>query len=169
MGGPDKFLNAFRALAHTAAGIWLGGIIAIAIVAQTTFGVIRTTGVEKPDMIAGQVMARNFGRLDVVQICCAATLLMWQTVSLAFRRRGARDWLRLSLICAAAGLLAYQVAVLTPKIVNLQPLLAQENAEEAVRSVFQDFHRSAVRVSQTLLVIVAAVMIEMALPLQRRS
>lgn len=169
MGGPDKFLNAFRALAHTAAGIWLGGILVIAIVAQTTFGVMRTTGVEKPDMIAGQVMARNFGRFDVVQICCAATLLMWQTVSLAFRRRGPREWLRLSLIAAAAGLLAYQVTVLTPKIVNLQPLLAQADAEEAVRAVFRDFHQTAVRLSQALFVIVAAVMIEMSFPLSRRS
>src|SRR5262245_32536082 len=119
MGGPHKLLILFRALAHTAAGIWLGGIIVIAIVAQTTFGVMRTTDVEKPDSVAGQVMARNFGRFNVVQSTCAAILVTWQIVSLGFCGRSVREWLRLSIIVAAAGLLAYEVAVVSPKIVNM--------------------------------------------------
>lgn len=169
MGGPDKFLNAFRAIAHTAAGIWLGGIIVIAIVAQATFSEMRNSGVERPNAVAGQVMARNFGRFNVVQISCAAALLLWQGAELALRRRGPREWFRFSLIVVATGLLAYHVVVLTPKIVDFQPLLAQPDAEEAIRAAFQEFHRTAVRVSQALLVIVATITIEMALPLSRRT
>lgn len=158
------FMNLLRALAQTAAGVWLGGIIVIAIVAQTTFGVMRTTDIEKPDAIAGQVMARNFGRFDVVQICCALTLLTWQLASLATQNRGPRNWLRFGLIVIAAGLLTYNVAVLTPKIIDMQPLLAQPDVETAVHAAFQDFHNSAVRVSQAMLFIVLFITIEMAWP-----
>ncbi|HKQ50046.1 MAG TPA: DUF4149 domain-containing protein [Phycisphaerae bacterium] len=162
-------MNVIRALAHTAAGIWLGGIIVIAIVAQTTFSEMRNSGVERPNAVAGQVMARNFGRFNVVQISCAAALLLWQGAALAHRRQGPRDWFRISLIVLATGLLAYHVALLTPKIVDFQPLLARPDAEEAIRAAFQEFHRTAVRVSQALLVVVAAITIEMALPLARRA
>ncbi len=158
------FMNLFRALAHTAGGVWLGGIIVVAIVAQTTFGVMRTTDVEKPDAIAGQVMAKNFGRFDVVQICCAATLLSWQVVSLATQNRSPRSWLRFGLIVIAGGLLTYNVAVLTPKIIDMQPLLARPDAEKAIRAAFQDFHNTAVRVSQTMLFVLLFITIEMGWP-----
>lgn len=166
MGGPDMLMNLFRALAHTAAGVWLGGIIVIAIVAQTTFSVMRTTNVDKPNAIAGEVMARNFSRFDIVQICCAATLLAWQVVSLAAQNRGPRDWMRFTLIAVAGGLLAYNVAVLTPKIIEIQPLLARADSEEAIHAAFHDFHHTAVRVSQAMLFVILYITIEMAWPIR---
>ena len=59
-------MKLFQAIATTAGGVWLGGMVLMAIVASTTFGVMRTTGVEHPDSIAGQVMAKNFARFDTV-------------------------------------------------------------------------------------------------------
>ena len=164
MGKSNRIMNVFRAVAHTTTGIWLGGIIVIAIVAQTTFGEMRKTGVDTPNAVAGQVMARNFIRFEVVQVCCAATLLAWQVASLIAGHRSVRDWLRVVCIAGAAALLVYHGLVLTPKIADLQPILAQPDADAAIRTVFAKFHTTAVRVSQAMLFLLACIMIEMALP-----
>ncbi|MFQ5430617.1 MAG: DUF4149 domain-containing protein [Phycisphaerae bacterium] len=152
----------FHALATTAAGVWFGGMILIAIVAATTFGEMRKTGVDHPNAIAGQVMAKNFARFDTIQIVCAAVILLWQIMQLVIRGRTALDWLRLVPIVLASGLLAYSVCVLTPKILSLQSTVAGADAEAAARAVFDDFHRSAVRVSQINLVLLVVILITLA-------
>lgn len=156
--------NGLRALAHTAAGIWLGGMVMLAIVAPTTFGVIRAIGVENPNAVAGQVMAKNFRRFDLVQMSCAAVLLPWVSVSLLARRRTLRDILRAGLIVIAVCLMLYSVWYMTPRITDLQPVLAQPDPDVAMKQRFDSFHATAVRISQALLVILLVLNIEMALP-----
>lgn len=147
-----------RAIAIAAAGVWLGGMILIAIVAQTTFQTMRTTGVEHPDAVAGQIMAKNFTRFDKVQMACASVLFGSQLLQLAAGRRTWMDWFRFGLTLAAACVLAYSGAVLTPKIAGLQSAVAGADADAAVRAVFDDFHESAVRLSKINLCLVAVLL-----------
>lgn len=156
--------NLSRAIATAAAGVWLGGMVLMAIVAQTTFQVMRTTGVEHPNSIAGQVMATNFTRFDTVQMICAGVLVAWQTAHLALGGRSARDWLRLGLIIAAAGLLAYSIRVLTPQITHLQPVLQSANPDVAVKALFDKFHETAVLISKINLFLLLFIVIELAWP-----
>ena len=157
-------MKLFQAIATTAGGVWLGGMVLMAIVASTTFGVMRTTGVEHPDSIAGQVMAKNFARFDTVQMTCAGVLVAWQIVHMAFGGRHGRDWLRLGLIVAAAGLLAYSVRVLTPQITDLQPALQSADPDVAMKAAFDKFHSTAVRISKINLILLLVIVVEMALP-----
>jgi len=157
-------VSLLRAIGAVAAGVWLGGIIVIAIVAQTTFRVMPTTGVAQPNAVAGQVMARTFGRFDVVQMICCGLLLATQIAFVCLVGGMARDWLRLAILLGAAGLLAYNVFVLTPKITNLQPLLQASDPEAAIKTVFAGFHDTAVRNSKILLVMVLALAVELASP-----
>lgn len=155
-------LDLLRALAAAAAGVWLGGMIVIAVVAQTTFSEMRGIGVDRPDWIAGQVMARNFAKFDTIQMVCAALLLTWQAVVLVAGERGTSQWLRLAAILLASGLLVYSVTVLTPKILYLQSWAGQPEADAKARLLFDDFHRSAVRVSMMNLVLVTAILFSLA-------
>lgn len=156
-------LRTLRALAHTAAGVWLGGMVMLAIVAPTTFGVMRTTGVDNPNAIAGQVMAKNFVRFDKVQMSCAAVLLIW-TATTILRKPDTRDWVRAALTAAAAGLMLYSTWMLTPQILDLQPILAGPDPDTAMRAAFDQFHATSVRISQALLALLVIVNLEMALP-----
>lgn len=153
-----------RALAQTAAGIWLGGLITLAIVAPTTFGVLRETGVDNPNALAGQVMARNFVRFDMVQLICGIVLLGGLMILLAVGPRRTRDWIRIGGAGAAVSMMLYSAMVMTPQILDMQPLLAEPYADEAVRMAFDAFHATAVRVSQTLLFLLLALNLEMAWP-----
>lgn len=156
-----------RALSHTAAGIWLGGLVVLAIVAPTTFSVMRETGVDQPNAIAGQVMAKNFLRFDLVQLICGIVLLGGLLMLLAIGPRRMRDWLRIAAAGAAVLLMLYSTMVMTPQILNLQPLLAEPDADAAVRAAFEAFHSTAVRVSQALLLLLLLINLEMAFaPLQ---
>jgi len=155
-------MNALRALATTAAGVWLGGMILIAIVAATTFSEMRQTGVEHPNAVAGQVMAKNFSRFDKLQMVCAAVLLVWQTAQLVVGRRRLGDWLRTAMILSAVGLLIYSAWVLTPRILDLQTAVASANPDAAVKAVFDEFHRTAVRVSKINLLLLAAIVLSLA-------
>lgn len=163
------FMNVFRALAHTAAGVWLGGMVMLAIVAPTTFGVMRTTGVENPNAIAGQVMARNFVRFDKVQMICAIVLVLWTASMIISRRTARRDWIRTALVAAATGLMLYSAWNMTPQILDLQPILAGPEPDAAMRRAFDQFHATAVRVSQLLLILLVTINIEMALPSRTAS
>lgn len=158
-------LRTLRALAHTAAGIWLGGMVMLAIVAPTTFGVMRTTGVDNRDAIAGQVMARNFVRFDKVQMSCAAVLLVWTSTTI-LRKPSTRDWVRAALIAAAAGLMLYSAWTLTPRILDLQPILAGPDPDSAMRAAFDQFHATSVRIAQALLLLLVIVNLELALPIE---
>ena len=161
--------NFLRALACTAAGVWLGAIILIAIVAQTTFGVMPSTGVERPNTVAGRVMARNFARFDTVQMICGGVLLAAQGGILASARRTRRDALRTLFIAAACGLMLYSAWVMTPRITNMQPAIAAADSESAVKAEFADFHRTAVRLSQINLVLVLVLALELAWPQARKA
>ncbi len=144
-----------RAIAIAAAGVWLGGMVLFAIVAQTNFQTMRATGVEHPDAIAGQVMAKNFARFDGVQMACASVLFGSLLIRLAAGRRRWMDWFRFCLAFAAACILAYSGAVLTPKIAGLQSAVAGADPDAAVRAIFDDFHVTAVRLSKINLGLVA--------------
>ncbi|MCG8408570.1 MAG: DUF4149 domain-containing protein [Phycisphaerales bacterium] len=158
-----------RAIATSAAGVWLGGMILIAIVAQTTFSVMRQTGVDQPNTVAGQIMAVNFTRFDKVQMICAAVLVLSQTVLIIAGERKTTDWLRLVLILLATGMLLYSVTVLTPKITNLQSAVGTPDPEAAVKAVFDDFHDTAVRISKVNLVLVTLTLFSLAWPSKRKK
>ncbi len=155
-------MRILRALATTSAGAWLGGMLLIAIVAQTTFSQMREAGVERPNSIAGRIMAVNFSRFDTMQMACAGVLVVWQAARLLSGRRGWGDWLRTGAILSAVGLLAYSTQVLTPRILSLQGAVAGPDSEAEASAVFDDFHRSAVRVSKANLVLVAGVVFSLA-------
>jgi hypothetical protein len=148
----------------TAAGAWLGGLILVAIVAQSTFVTMRTTGVARPDSISGQVMAPTFIRFERMQMILAAIILMWAISRIASAGRNRRDWARLLMIVAAIGLLSYASQVLTPKIVELQPLLRSDAPAAEIKQRFDEFHRASVQTSKVLMVLVLALCFEMAWP-----
>lgn len=157
-------MRVLRVLATTAAGVWLGGMVLIAIVAQTTFSQMREVGVEHPNAIAGRIMAVNFSRFDVMQLACAGVLVVWQSARLLSGWRGLGDWLRAAAILSAVGLLGYSTQVLTPRILGLQGAVAGPDSEAEAKSVFDDFHHSAVRVSKANLVLVAGITFSLAWP-----
>ena len=164
MGGPDMLIKAMRALAMTAAGAWLGGLTLIAVVAQSTFVTMRTTGVARPDAISGQVMAPTFVRFEWMQGIFAGTILLWASSRLFSASRTRRDLVRMGMIVAAAGLLGYASQVLTPKIVQLQPLLRSQTPEGEIKKQFDEFHSASVQSSMILIVLVLALCLEMAWP-----
>ena len=157
-----------RAIAQTSAGIWLGAIVMMAIVAPTTFSVMRTVNVDRPNEIAGKVMAKNFSRFDKVQIACAAVIIAWQCASLSMGRRKTRDKVRTGMIVAAAVLMLYSAMVMTPKIANMQSDIAAPDTEAAVKAAFDAFHATAVRITQAVMVLVLILNIEMAMPQHER-
>lgn len=148
-------MRLFRTLATMAAGVWLGAMVLIAVVAQTTFSTMRITDVTNPNAIAGRIMAKNFSRFDVLQMTCAAIIVLWQVIQLLVGPRQRRDWVRSMMIVVACGLLTYSVAVLTPTITDMQTQVAQNDVE--VKAVFDRFHQKAVRVSKINLIMVALI------------
>lgn len=157
-------MKVFRAIAHTAAGIWLGAIVMMAIVAPTTFSTMRTIGVEQPNTIAGKVMAKNFSRFDKVQMACGGVLVAWQLASLAQGRRNSRDLARTLILALAVALMLYSAMVMTPQIANMQADITAPDAEAAVKAAFDSFHTTAVRIAQIVMVLVLALNLEMSLP-----
>lgn len=154
-----------HALGTMAAGVWLGAMILIAVVAQTTFETMRTLGVASPDALAGKIMAANFTRYDKVQLICASVLLVSQLLAPILRLRfSVRDRLRLSAIIAACVIFAYGAFVLTPQIKQLQGPIDPSGADDGIRAVFDQFHKSAVMLSKLNLVILALIVLEMAWP-----
>lgn len=152
----------FQALACTSAGAWLGGMILMAIVAQTTFSVMRTTDVERPNAIAGRVMATNFKRFDTVQIVCAAIVAAWAMSRVLSRTRRRRDWIRAGLAAAACAILAYNAGVMTPRIESMQGDVAGADADAKVKAAFDSYHATAVRLAQANLLIVLTLALEIA-------
>ena len=159
-------MKVLRAIAQTAAGIWLGAIVMMAIVAPTTFSTMRTVGVEQPNTIAGKVMAKNFSRFDKVQMACGGILVAWQLASLVQGRRTARELARTLILAVAVGLMLYSAMVMTPKIADMQSDIAGPDAEAAVKAAFDSFHATAVRIAQIVMVLVLALNLEMALPVR---
>lgn len=151
-----------QATACAAAGAWLGGMILMAIVAQTTFSVMRTTGVSQPNAIAGRVMATNFKRFDKVQIVCAVPVAAWAGTRLMSRSRQRRDWVRAGLAAAAGAILAYNAGVMTPRIESMQGDVAGADADARIKSAFDSYHSTAVRLAQANLLIVLALTLEIA-------
>jgi len=154
-----------HALGTLAAGVWLGAMVLIAVVAQTTFETMRTLGVSGPDALAGKIMAANFTRYDKVQGICAAVLLVTQIVAPVLRLRfSGRDRIRISFIIGACILYAYSALVLTPQIKQLQGPVDPSGVEDGIRAVFEQFHKSAVMLSKINLVLLALIVLEMAWP-----
>lgn len=153
-----------RTFATAAAGVWLGGMVVIAIVASTTFGVMKTADVSHPNTIAGKVMAKNFERFDRVQLVCGGILGVWQLAELLAGKRCKRDIVRAVLIAVAIALMLVSVLHMTPKIAALQPTLIIGETDTAVKAAFDDFHKTAVRLSQASLLVVLTIVVEMAWP-----
>lgn len=158
-----------RALGTTAAGAWLGGMILIAIVAQTTFSEIRKTDVAQPNAIAGRVMAKNFSRFDSVQWICVGVLVATQVGRMGMGDRTRGEWVRLFMIAAAGGLFAFSALVMTPRILGLQETVAGENAEVAVKAAFDSFHETSVRIAKVNLVLVLAIVMSLAMGGRREA
>lgn len=152
-----------RALGTTAAGAWLGGMILIAIVAQTTFSEMRKTEVSQPNAIAGRVMAKNFSRFDAVQWICVGLLAASQLGRMAMGDRSRGEWVRLGLIAIAGALFAYSALVMTPGILGLQETVAGENAEVAVKAAFDSFHETSVRIAKVNLILVFSIALSLAM------
>ena len=158
----SKFLHALGTLS---AGVWLGAMVLIAVVAQTTFETTRTLGVASPEALAGKIMAANFTRYDKVQGICAAVLLVTQLIAPITRLRfSARDRIRIGFILGACILFAYSALVLTPQIKQLQGPIDSSGAEDGIRAVFDQFHKSAVLLSKINLILLAVIVLEMAWP-----
>ncbi len=150
-----------RSIQTMAAGVWLGGMVLIAIVAATTFGEMRKTGVERPNAIAGRVMAVNFQRFDKVQSACAGMLIVGQCIVMAMGRRGGREWFHAGLIVACTGLLAYSMSVISPQILEMQSAVGSPDADAAVKAIFDKIHGTSVRVSQINLFVIAVLAISL--------
>lgn len=154
-----------HALGTMAAGVWLGAMILIAVVAQTTFQTARTLGIASPDALAGKIMAANFSRYDKVQGICAAVLVVTQIVAPILRLRfSPRDRFRLSAIFVACICFVYGAMVLTPQIQQLQGPIDSSDVDDAIRATFDQFHKSAVMLSKINLVLLALIVLEMAWP-----
>ncbi len=160
------FMRWFRALAALSAGAWLGGMILIAIAAQTTFEVMRTLDVDTPNTFAGRIMAVEFARFDRVQYACAAIVLLYSLAAVGNEMRQRRDVLRVILVVLACGLLCYSAFVVTPKILAMQDTVAG-TTDEAIREAFAEIHETSVLVAKINLFVVLLVAFELALP--RRS
>jgi len=154
-------LKYVRSVQTLAAGAWLGGMILIAIVAATTFRVMRETDVSSPNAIAGRVMAKNFQRFDLVQGACAIVLVVGQGVIIASNQRRAREWFHAVLIAAAGGLLIYSVVEITPKILEMQAAVGQPNPETTVRAIFDSIHATSVKIAKVNLLVVAILTISL--------
>lgn len=168
MGGPDMFMRLFRAVAALSAGVWLGGMILIAIAAQTTFEVMRTLDVATPNAIAGRVMAVEFVRFDRVQFICAAVLLAYVFTKLMVGPRRTRDVARSVLIVLACGLLCYSAFVVTPRILAMQDTVAGAD-DEAIRTAFAEIHETSVLVAKINLFVVLIIAFELALPCRKSA
>lgn len=161
-------MSAFiRSVQATAAGVWLGGMILIAIVAQTTFSQMRDAQVEHPNAIAGRVMAKNFVRFEMVQWVCVSVLAFGQVARMGMGWRGKGEIARLAMIGVAAAIFIYGATVLTPKIVNLQSSVAGADPEAAVKAAFDAFHETSVRLSKINLGVVLVLALSLAWPSRR--
>ncbi len=144
-------------LSIIAAGIWLGGMIVIALVAMNTFRTMRTIYVANPDAAAGQIMAGNFEYFDTVQLACAAVLVIGTGISALVSRRKFGPLTRLILSLIATGALIYSVQFITPKIEAMQHTVATADAESQVKQTFDEIHESAVMISKLNLALIGLV------------
>lgn len=157
-------IRLFRMLSIAAAGVWLGAMILIAIVAATTFGEMRTIeGIERPNYVAGRVMAKNFARYDRIQLFCAGVIVLSHVGLAAARGMRGGDWLRAPLLAAALLVTLYGAFRLTPTIQNMQDAVAGAADPEAeVKRVFDGFHRTAVTLSKLNMALVAILLFSLA-------
>ena len=159
-----------HALGTLAAGAWLGAIILIAIVAQTTFATTRALGVAHPDALAGRIMAKNFARHDIFQGVCAAVLVGTQILAPLIRWRfTVRDRLRLCAILGAGVLYLYSAFVLTPRITQMQGSFDASASDAPIKAMFDDFHKSAVLLAKINLALLTLITLEMAWPRRDES
>ena len=149
-------------LCTIAAGVWLGGMILIAMVAMNTFRVMRSLDVASPDAFAGRIMAENFASFDKVQLICAAVLLAGLGLTALIVRWRAATVVRLCLAIAATGVLVYSVQFLTPRITALQADVAAAQSDSEVRRIFEEFHASAVTLSRINLALLSVLLVSLA-------
>lgn len=144
-------------LSIIAAGVWLGGMILMIFVAMNTFQIMRTIDVEYPNAAAGRIMAVNFGHLDMIQLICAAILVIGTGISALVSRRKFGPLTRLVLSLIATGALIYSVQFITPKIEAMQHKVATADAESQAKKTFDEFHDSAVMISKLNLALISLV------------
>lgn len=102
-------------LVMLAAGLWIGGIVCIAIFAQSTFKVLG------PDQreLAGTVTSRMFVLFGWIQLICAATGLLGAFLIYTTTRRAIVVTLFFAIAIAAVGALGYH-QWLVPKMEGLR-------------------------------------------------
>lgn len=150
-------------LATLAAGVWLGGMILVAIAAQSTFVVLNAEDhIAQPNAVAGRVMAPTFSKFDKVQLICAAVLLFGTGVSAVLARRKLGPVLRLIAVGVATGFLIYSVQFLSPQILDMQSDIAGAKTDSEIRAAFDQFHDSAVMISKINLALVSFTLIGLA-------
>jgi len=154
-------------LLHTlsvlAAGVWLGGMILVAIAAQSTFSVLNAEeNLAQPNAVAGRVMAPTFSKFDKVQLICAVVLLIGTGAIAALAKRKLGPVLRLLAAGIATGFLIYSVQFLSPKIFAMQDDVAGAKSDSEIRAAFDEFHESAVFVSKVNLALVTFTLIGLA-------
>ncbi len=150
-------------LAVLAAGVWLGGMILVAIAAQSTFSVLNAEeNLAQPNAIAGRVMAPTFGKFDKVQLSCAVALIVATGCTVILARRKIGPILRFAMVCVATGFLIYSVQFLSPKILDMQNDVAGAKSDSEIRAAFDEFHESAVFISKVNLALVSFTLIGLA-------
>ncbi len=150
-------------LAVLAAGVWLGGMILVAIAAQSTFSVLNAEEkLAQPNAIAGRVMAPTFSKFDKVQLSCAVVLLIGTGCVTVLARRKGGPMLRFLMVGVATGFLVYSVQFLSPQILAMQDDVAGANSDAEIRAAFDEFHESAVFVSKVNLALVSLTLIGLA-------
>lgn len=146
-----------HSLAIVAAGVWLGGMIMIALVAANTFHTMNMIEVAHPSAAAGRIMAGNFGHFDTLQLACAGILVVGCGVGVLASRRKFGPLTRLILSLIATGAMLYSVQFLTPKLESLQHTVATADAESQAKKTFDEFHDSAVMISKINLALIGIV------------
>jgi len=102
-------------LAMLAAGVWVGGIVCVAVFAQSTFKVL---GPEQREL-AGTVTSRMFVLFGWIQLTCAALGLLGAFLMYVGGRRGSAAVVFGLLAAAAIGAVAYNMW-LVPKMEGLR-------------------------------------------------
>jgi len=119
-------------LVMLASGIWIGGIVCVAVFAQSTFKVL---GPEQREL-AGTVTSRMFVIFGWIQLVCAATGLLGAFLIYIRARRGMVIAMFFALALAAVGAIAYH-QWLVPKMELLR------TADKSTGEEFTQLHHLA--------------------------
>jgi len=156
-------------------GVWVGGLVMFAVGAGITFQTVRaydpTLGLEPydaavladqgPGILAGAVVGHVLDGLAIVELICAAGLVVCATLQWMFW--GARwQWsnvLRCGMLLASGGLLALHLGVIGPAIQTHRDAMYDPTssalARSEARSAFEPYHKASEKVAGAMLLLLA--------------